>query len=65
MLRLARYYEDSPNRKKMVDYALCSYLLRGDVNRFMIVLQSFDYYKDKELPRAYRQFLESAKPALP
>ena len=65
MLRLARYYEDSPNRKKMVDYALCSYLLRGDVNRFMIVLQSFDYYKDKELPRAYRQFLESAKPTLP
>ena len=58
MLRLARYYEDSPNRKKMVDYAICSYLLRGDVNRFKIALQAFDYYKDGELPRAYREFLE-------
>ena len=65
MLRLARYYKDSPNRKKMVDYAICSYILRGDVSSFMIALQAFDFYKDKDLPRAYRQFLESAKSSLP
>ena len=65
MLRLARYYEDSPNRKKMVDYAICSYILRGDIKSFMIAIQAFDYYKDKELPRAYQQFQESAKSFLP
>lgn len=59
MLRLARYYKDSPNRKKMVDYAICSYILRGDVKSFMIVIQAFDYYKDKELPRAYKEFLDT------
>lgn len=58
MLRLARYYEHSPHRKKMVDYALCSYILRGDVNSFNIAIQAFDFYKDKELPRAYREFQE-------
>ena len=57
MLRLARYYKDSPNRKKMVDYAICSYILRGDANSFRIATQAFDIYKDKELPKAYREFL--------
>ena len=65
MLRLTRYYKDSPNRKKMADYAICSYILRGDVNSFRIAVQAFDYYKDKELPRAYRQFLESTQSSLP
>ncbi|MBO7136982.1 MAG: hypothetical protein J6V92_00760 [Bacteroidaceae bacterium] len=65
MLRLARYYQDSPNRKKMVDYAICSYILRGDIQSFMIAIQAFDFYKDKELPRAYQQFMESARPSLP
>ena len=59
MLRLARYYKDSPHRKKMVDYAICSYILRGDVNKFLIAIKAFDIYKDKELPRAYREFLEA------
>ena len=59
MLRFARYYKDSPHRKKMVDYAICSYMLRGDVNKFLIALKAFDFYKDKELPRAYREFLEA------
>lgn len=58
MLRLARYYEDAPQRKKMLDYAICSYLLRGDANSFMIAVKAFDIYKGKELPKAYRQFLE-------
>lgn len=59
MLRLARYYKDSPNRKKMVDYAICSYILRGDVKSFRIAIQAFDIYKDKELPRAYREFMSA------
>lgn len=59
MLRFARYYKDSPHRKKMVDYAICSYMLRGDINKFLIALKAFDFYKDKELPRAYREFLEA------
>lgn len=58
MLRLARYYQDSPHRKQMVDYAICSYMLRGDRNRFLIATKAFDIYNDKELPKAYRQFLE-------
>ena len=61
MLRLERYYKDSPNRKKMIDYALCAYIIRGDINSFMIALNSFDIYKDKELPKAYRIFIENYK----
>jgi len=57
MLRLARYFENSPQRKKMVDYALCSYLIRGDRRSFAIALQAFDFYKDKPLPKAYSQFI--------
>ena len=59
MLRLARYYQDSPHRGKMVDYALCSYLIRGDRQSFLIALQAFDFYKDKPLPKAYSLFLNS------
>ena len=62
MLRLARYYGDESQRKKMVDYAICSYLLRGDVNSFLIAVRAFDIYKEKELPRAYRFFLEAQLP---
>lgn len=57
MLRLARYYETSPQRKKMVDYAICSYLIRGDRQSFAIALQAFDIYKDKPLPKAYSLFI--------
>lgn len=59
MLRLARYYVDSPHRKQMVDYALCSYLIRGDIQSFAIALQAFDFYKDKPLPKAYSLFLNN------
>ncbi len=41
----------------MVDYAICSYLLRNDKERFIIATKAFDVYKDKELPRAYREYL--------
>ena len=58
MLRLARYYQDSPHRKKMVDYAICSYLLRGDAEKFIIATKAFNIYKDQELPKAYQEFLE-------
>ena len=61
MLRLARYYKDSPNRKKMIDYAICSYIIRGDYNSFMIALHAFDVYKDKELPKTYRIFKDNYK----
>ena len=61
MLRLARYYKDSPNRKKMVDYAICAYIIRGDYNSFMIAINAFDFYKDKELPRAYSIFRNNFK----
>lgn len=53
MLRLARYYKDSPHRKKMVDYAICSYIIRGDRQSFVIAVQAFDFYRDKPLPKAY------------
>ena len=59
MLRLARYYETSPQRKKMVDYAICSYLILGDWQSFAIALQAFDIYKDKELPKAYSLFINN------
>ena len=59
MLRLARYYQDEAQRKKMLDYAICSYMLRGDVNSFMVATQAFDIYKDKPLPKAYKAFLEA------
>lgn len=59
MLRLARYYQDASQRKKMLDYAICSYILRGDANSFMIATQAFDIYKAGELPKAYRKFYEA------
>jgi len=59
MLRLARYYQDESQRKKMLDYAICSYILRGDANSFMIASQAFDIYKDKELPKAYKEFFDA------
>lgn len=59
MLRLARYYQDKSQRKKMLDYAICSYILRGDANSFMIAAQAFDIYKDKELPKAYKEFFDA------
>ena len=61
MLRLARYYKDSPEKKKMVDYAICAYIIRGDYNSFMIALNAFDIYKDKELPKAYEIFKDNFK----
>ena len=61
MLRLARYFKDSPNKKKMVDYALCAYILRGDINSFRIAINAFDFYKEKELPRAYSTFINNFK----
>lgn len=61
MLRLARYYKDSPEKKKMIDYAICAYMMRGDAGSFMIALQAFDIYKDRELPRAYREFADRIK----
>lgn len=61
MLRLARYYNDSPNRKKMIDYAICAYMIRGDFNSFTIALNAFNIYKEKELPKAYRIFKDSFK----
>lgn len=54
MLRLERYYKDSPHRKKMVDYAICSYLLRGDMTSFRIALNAFEFYKSGNLPRGYQ-----------
>ena len=59
MLRLARYYQDESQRKKMVDYAICSYMLRGDANSFMIATQAFDIYKAGELPKAYKAFFDA------
>ncbi len=58
MLRLARYYGNCPQQKKMLDYAICSYMLRGDTERFLIVTKAFDIYKNRELPKAYREFME-------
>ena len=58
MLRLARYYGNCPQQKKMLDYVICSYMLRGDAERFLIATKAFDIYKDKELPKAYREFME-------
>lgn len=65
MLRLARYYEDASQRKKMLDYAICSYMMRGDVNSFLIATKAFDIYKDKELPKAYKLFMEQYNKSLP
>ena len=59
MLRLARYYQDESQRKKMLDYAICSYMLRGDANSFMIATQAFDIYKVGELPKAYKEFFDA------
>jgi hypothetical protein len=42
----------------MLDYAICSYILRGDVKSFMIATKAFGIYKDTELPKAYKEFLE-------
>ena len=61
MLRLARYYKDSPNRKKMLDYAICAYMLRGDVNSFMIAVKAFDIYNDKNLPKSFKLFIDNIK----
>ena len=47
MLRLARYYGNCPQQKKMLDYVICSYMLRGDAERFLIATKAFDIYKDK------------------
>ena len=58
MLRLARYYGNCPQQKKMLDYAICSYMLRGDTERFLIATKAFDIYKNRELPKAYREFME-------
>lgn len=59
MIRLARYYKERDSVdvsyiKKMVDYAICSYIIRGDFDRFRIALHAFGFYDDKELPRAYQ-----------
>lgn len=58
MLRLARYYGSCPQQKKMLDYVICSYMLRGDTERFLIATKAFDIYKNRELPKAYREFME-------
>ena len=59
MLRLCLYYKDENQRKKMLDYAICSYMLRRDPNSFVIATKAFDIYKDKELPKAYKEFFDA------
>lgn len=59
MVRLARYYTDPTQRKKMLDYAICCYLLRGDMKRFGVALGLFNIYNPQNLPRAYREALQS------
>ena len=58
MLKLERYYKDSPHRKKMIDYAICTYIIRGDFKSFTIAINNIDIYKGRELPKAYRVFQE-------
>lgn len=58
MLRLARYYGEGPGQKKMLDYAICSYLLRNDKKSFIVATKAFDIYTDRELPRAYQEYLD-------
>lgn len=59
MLRLCRYYnERSPRCKKMLDYALCSFLLRGDRNSFRQIVAWHGFYNEQNLPDVYRAFLK-------
>jgi hypothetical protein len=58
MLRLARYYGEGPGQKKMLEYAICSYLLRNDKKSFIVATKAFDIYKNKKLPRAYQEYLD-------
>ena len=58
MLYLSKYYTDMGQRRKMLDYALCCYMLRNDRRRFGIALSLYGIYTDEaSLPNLYRQFL--------
>lgn len=58
MLRLCRYYQDDERRKKMLDYAICTYLIHDDMRRFSIALYAYGFYKGKPLPQAYASAVE-------
>ncbi len=57
MLRLCRYYDGGPYGKKMLDYVLCSFLLRGDKYIFQHLYMLHGYYTDQNLPETYKAFL--------
>lgn len=59
MLRLCRYYKGGPYGKKMLDYTLCSFLLRGDKHSFLQIYKWHGYYTDKNLPETYKTFLQN------
>lgn len=59
MVYLARYYKDPARRAQFMDYAMCAYLLRGDLMRFNVALHAFDVYKDRQLPQTYKDALEA------
>jgi len=58
MLRLYRYYNGGAYAKKMLDYTLCSFMLRMDKQRFLQVYKWNSIYSDDKLPETYRQFLK-------
>ena len=59
MLYLAKHYGNRGQRKKMLDYVLCSYILRNDRRRFGIALPYFGIYTDAAtLPRVYKLYMQ-------
>ena len=58
MLRLFRYYNGGPYAKKILDYALLSFMLREDRPRFGAACKWGSIYTEDNLPGTYRNFLQ-------
>lgn len=52
-----RLFERKKDNKKIMDYVLCSLLLNKEVDKFVIVLQNFNFYKNDRMPRNYSEAL--------
>lgn len=50
-----RLYERDKDNRKLLDYVLCSLLLRKEVDKFGIILKNFNLYEGERLPGLYAE----------
>ena len=55
MVDLAYHYENNPENSMVIDYLLCSLLLKNELPKFLSVFQASHPYMPEKLPQTYQE----------